>query len=170
MRMTAFALLFVAPLTACGGGYLDRTYGPGGSGFGGMGGKETAGTLLGAAGGGLLGSQFGKGKGKIAMTALGVLAGAGIGNSIGASLDRSDRFHIERTNHVALESALAGQAVHWRNPDSGNAGSVVPGRVFQALGAHCREFQQTVVVGGQPQQAYGTACRTPDGSWRLVQP
>lgn len=35
-------------------------------------------------------------------------------------------------------------------------------------GQPCREFQQTIVVAGQQQQGYGTACRQPDGSWRIV--
>ena len=32
----------------------------------------------------------------------------------------------------------------------------------------CREFQQTITIGGQPQRAYGTACRQADGTWRIV--
>jgi len=34
-------------------------------------------------------------------------------------------------------------------------------------GQYCREYQQTIYVGGQQQQAYGTACRQPDGSWEI---
>lgn len=32
----------------------------------------------------------------------------------------------------------------------------------------CREFQETVMIGGKPQKAYGTACRQPDGTWKRV--
>jgi hypothetical protein len=32
----------------------------------------------------------------------------------------------------------------------------------------CREFEQTIMIGGQPQQAYGTACRQQDGTWKIV--
>jgi surface antigen len=35
-------------------------------------------------------------------------------------------------------------------------------------GALCREYQSTVVVGGKQEQAYGTACRQADGSWKVV--
>ena len=41
---------------------------------------QTVGTLGGAAAGGLLGSQFGKGSGKLAMTGLGVVLGGWAGN------------------------------------------------------------------------------------------
>ena len=33
---------------------------------------------------------------------------------------------------------------------------------------YCREFQREVVIAGVPQQAYGTACLQPDGSWKVV--
>jgi hypothetical protein len=32
---------------------------------------------------------------------------------------------------------------------------------------YCREYTRTVLIGGQPQQAYGTACLGPDGAWRV---
>jgi surface antigen len=35
-------------------------------------------------------------------------------------------------------------------------------------GAYCREFQQTVTIGGKTESAYGTACRQPDGTWKVV--
>jgi hypothetical protein len=33
---------------------------------------------------------------------------------------------------------------------------------------NCREFQNTVIVGGVRQQAYGTTCQQPDGSWKIA--
>lgn len=35
-------------------------------------------------------------------------------------------------------------------------------------GRQCREFQQEVTIDGQRQEAYGTACLQPDGSWEVV--
>lgn len=35
-------------------------------------------------------------------------------------------------------------------------------------GRYCREYQSTVVVNGMQQPSYGTACRMPDGTWRIV--
>ena len=31
----------------------------------------------------------------------------------------------------------------------------------------CREMHLTVMIGNQPQDAVGTACRQPDGTWRI---
>jgi hypothetical protein len=35
---------------------------------------------------------------------------------------------------------------------------------------NCREFQDTVTVGGTQQRAYGTTCQEADGSWHIVAP
>jgi hypothetical protein len=32
---------------------------------------------------------------------------------------------------------------------------------------NCREFQQTVTIGGQAQQAFGTTCQQADGTWKV---
>lgn len=34
--------------------------------------------------------------------------------------------------------------------------------------SNCREYTSTITVAGQPTQQVGTACRQPDGSWRIV--
>lgn len=33
---------------------------------------------------------------------------------------------------------------------------------------YCREYTRSVYVGGRVQEAYGTACYQPDGSWMIV--
>jgi surface antigen len=132
--------------------------------------KTTAGGLLGAIGGGLAGAQFGKGTGQVAAAAAGTLIGALIGSEVGSSLDRADRAYAQ---HAQAQAATApiGQSIVWSNPDSGHSGTVTPVREgrMASTGEYCREYQQTVTVGGQSQRAFGTACRQPDGSWRVVQ-
>jgi surface antigen len=131
--------------------------------------KQTMGTLLGGGAGALVGAQFGKGSGQLAMTAVGTLVGAFIGAEAGRSLDKADRLYASRAEHDALEYIPTGGQATWQNPDSGNYGSVEPVRTYQsAAGAYCREYYHTVYVGGERQQAYGTACRQADGSWQVV--
>ena len=130
--------------------------------------KQTGGTLIGAGLGALAGSQVGSGSGKLAAVAIGTLGGALLGNSVGKSLDRADRLHLAQAAESA-HSAPIGQPVIWRNPDTGNQGSVTPIREGQQskTGAYCREYQQSVTVGGRTEKAFGTACRQPDGSWQI---
>lgn len=131
--------------------------------------KTTGGGLLGAVGGAVAGSQFGKGKGQLAATAAGTLIGALVGSEVGKSLDKADQQYAHRAQAQA-QTAPIGQTIAWSNPDSGHSGTVTPVRegTMTSTGEYCREYQQNVQVGGQTQKAYGTACRQPDGSWRVV--
>lgn len=142
-------------------------YGGGGYGSGPAFNKQTAGGVLGAVGGAVAGSQFGQGSGQLAATAAGTLLGAFFGSQIGQSLDRADVGYAGDTTNYALRT---NNTSTWQNPESGNAGTITPTRTFQAdSGALCREFQQTITVGGRTERAYGTACRQRDGSWRIVE-
>ena len=135
----------------------------------GAGQKESVGTLLGAAVGGLAGAQVGKGRGQLVATAAGTLLGAFIGKEIGKSLDRADQVALQQTMQQSLETAPVGTTSSWQNPDSGNSGTVTPANTFQhSDGSNCREFSQTVTVGGRTEEGYGTACRQPDGSWKII--
>ncbi len=134
-----------------------------------MGPKQTVGGALGAVGGAILGSNVGKGKGNIAAIAAGTLLGAYAGSEVGMSLDRADAMYANQAAQNAFETYPSGQTSTWQNPDSGNYGNVTPTNTYRASsGEYCREYQQTITVQGQSQQAYGTACRTQDGSWRII--
>ncbi len=130
--------------------------------------KTTGGTLIGAGLGGLAGAQVGGGKGQLAAVAVGTLLGGFLGHEIGASLDRADQLAAERAAQQSFNAPI-GQTVAWNNPDSGHYGQVTTTRdgTDTRTGAYCREYQTTVTVGGKAESAYGTACRQPDGSWKV---
>lgn len=131
--------------------------------------KQTAGSLLGGVGGAVVGAQFGGGTGKLATTAAGALLGAWLGSEVGKSLDNADRAALQQAQSSAY-AAPVGQPITWNNPQSGHYGSVTPTRDGTAAdGSYCREFQNTVTIDGRTEHAYGTACRQPDGSWKIVQ-
>lgn len=131
--------------------------------------RESAGGLIGAAAGGLIGAQFGGGKGQIAAAVIGALAGSALGGHIGREMDSEDRARQAAATAAALESTRTGETLPWRSEHSGNYGAVTPEKTWQrADGTYCREFTQTVNVGGRQEQAYGTACRQPDGTWKIV--
>jgi len=132
--------------------------------------KQTGGAVLGGLAGGLAGSQIGGGEGRLWATGAGVLLGALIGSEIGASLDRADQAALERNTRVAWEpSTPIGRPIVWDNPNNGNRVVVTPTREGSTnYGSYCREYQQTITVGGRTEEAYGTACQQPDGSWKIV--
>lgn len=131
--------------------------------------KQAIGTVGGGALGAWAASNIGKGKGNVVATAVGGVLGALAGGYIGGQLDKADREHAELTAQRALESSKTGQVAQWTNPDSGHSGTIVPTRTFQSEGRHCREYTQTIRIGGKVQEAYGKACRTPDGTWQIIQ-
>lgn len=131
-----------------------------------LGTKTTIGGLGGAAAGGLIGAAAGGGSAGIAA---GVILGGLLGGAVGRYLDQRDRQLQQQAASRALETAPSGTTTTWQNPDSGNQGTVTPRRTYQApSGQYCREFEQTITIGGQKQRSYGTACRQPDGAWQIV--
>jgi len=128
--------------------------------------KTTVGAAAGAAGGGLLGAALGGGAAGIAA---GVLLGGLAGGAVGNALDQADREQAWRAQQASMENSRTGETMAWENPDSGNSGTYTPQRTYQnAEGQYCREFQQTITVGGETETAHGTACRQPDGTWKIV--
>lgn len=134
----------------------------------GYGTKQTIGAASGAALGGLLGAQFGSGKGQLAATAAGAVIGGLMGSEVGKGLDDVDKMKAQSAQ-ASAQSAPIGQTITWSNPDSGNQGSVTPVREGVATnGEYCREFHHTIFIGDRTEDAYGTACRKVDGSWEII--
>ena len=127
--------------------------------------NATGGALVGGILGGVLGNQVGQGSGRTAAIIGGTLLGALIGGNVGAHMDAQDRANAAQ----ALNTTPDGLATTWQNPNTGADYTVVPQRTYKvSSGQYCREYQTTVAVGGREQRAYGTACRQPDGSWKIV--
>lgn len=157
MKITRYAFIaaLALALAACEGGNVGT--------------KQGLGTVAGAALGGLAGSQIGSGTGQLAAVGAGVLLGAFLGNEIGKSLDRADQLALQRTTQRTLETQPSGSVSTWQNPDTGNYGTITPKPAYKtSAGQYCREFQQSITIGGQTQDAYGTACRQPDGTWKVI--
>jgi surface antigen len=128
--------------------------------------KTQVGAATGAAAGGLLGAALG---GETEGIIAGVLLGGLLGGALGNALDNADRAYASRNAYHALETTPSGTTSTWQNPDSGHSGTTTPTRTYQQHdGTYCREFQQTVTIGGKSERAFGTACRMPDGSWQIV--
>lgn len=131
--------------------------------------KETVTSIAGAALGGLLGAQFGGGKGQLVTTGLGVLLGALAGSELGRTLDDVDRLKANKAATTAHTSPI-GHGINWNNPETGNRGTVTAVRDGTSQdGLYCREFQQTITVESKTQTGTGVACRRPDGTWRIVE-
>jgi len=153
LRSVAVCAALASVLGACAGPYYQP--GP----------RAQIGALTGAAAGGLIASAASGGKGDA--IAAGVLLGGLFGGAVGDSLDRADRRYAAASFQQGLEYHPSGRASTWYNPDNGHSGSLTPTHTAELDTGYCREFSQTVTIGGRTQRAYGTACRDVDGRWRV---
>ncbi|MBT0961466.1 SH3 domain-containing protein [Denitromonas iodatirespirans] len=85
--------------------------------------KQSMGSVLGAVGGALIGSQVGKGSGRNLAIIAGALAGGALGNWIGAKLDERDRAALAASTQEALDS---GRPVAWQSNHSGASATITP--------------------------------------------
>jgi len=68
---------------------------------------------------------------------------------------------------IRATAAPIGETIYWN--DAGASGSVVATREgTSSQNRYCREFQKTVTIGGNTEQAYGTACMQPNGAWEVL--
>ena len=149
------ALCLVVSMSACSWSE-DRTTKVGG----------VAGGIL----GGVLGSKMGKGVGRDAAVILGATLGSMWGQDIAKGMTDVDKIFAERTTKDTLEYGKPGTETTWSNPDSGNSGTVKAGGTYQNdNGEDCRQFETDVDVNGEQSTAKGTACRTSDGDWQVVE-
>lgn len=127
--------------------------------------NQDVGTVTGGVLGGLIGSRFGGGTGQLVAIGAGAVVGAYLGGRIGKTMDQQDQARMQ----AALEQNNVGQPAYWTNQRSGNSYTVVPVRnVTVQSNRYCREYRTTANIAGKQQQIYGTACRQPDGSWKVV--
>jgi surface antigen len=146
------ALAAAVPLAACSGPNAN----------------QDTGTVAGAVLGGIVGSQFGKGGGKVAATMAGAVVGGIVGNEIGRKLDDRDRLLAREAEFEAWERGPPGRPVKWRNPDNGRYGEIVADDYYERQGRRCRNFYHRVYIDGRAETMRGTACRNGDGTWSQV--
>lgn len=127
--------------------------------------NEQGGALVGAGLGALLGSQVGDGSGQIAAAVVGGLAGAYLGGRVGRYMDEQDRMRA----HNVLETSPSGHTTSWHNPDTGADYAMTPTRAtYRSGGEPCRDYTTDAWIDGQKETLTGTACRQPDGTWKVI--
>lgn len=69
---------------------------------------------------------------------------------------------------VKATTAPVGESISWHT-ESANGEVVTTKEGTNQSGQTCREFQQTITIGGETENAFGTACLQADGSWKIVE-
>lgn len=116
---------------------------------------------VGAATGGVLGAQIGRGGERALGAVLGAVVGYVLGSELGRQLDQADRVCL---NNI-LEYGSDGRWVRWSNPDNGARYAIRP--LPRHANSRCRPF---VISDERPatRPVEASACRGDDGIWRMV--
>lgn len=123
--------------------------------------RKEIGTVVGAALGGVVGSQVGDGDGRTVAIIVGSVLGGIIGREIGRDLDDGDRACMGH----ALELAKVGQPVRWINDQTNVTYVLTPAK---SASKDCRNFKIKASRDSKSQTSNGRACRSSDGSWKIV--
>ena len=76
------------------------------------------------------------------------------------------RYHEQA--QIDATKAEVGESIVWEKGDaSGSVTTLRQGK--DSAGRQCREFHHTINIGGETEDAYGTACLQDDGSWKMTQ-
>jgi surface antigen len=127
--------------------------------------SENIGAILGTVGGAYLGSKFGSGSGKTAMTMLGASLGGYAGRAIARRLTEKDYEYMDDAAYGAVNS---GESQSWQNADSGNFGSATPANTYRRGSQNCTNFSQSVTSAGETATGTSSACQLADGSWEIL--
>ncbi len=83
------------------------------------------------------------------------------------ALELADQQAREAALFQALEKSVSGEAVAWRNPDSGRVGEITPVRTFKNRQAQwCREYRSKELLADTAEVHNAIACREPEGLWK----
>ncbi len=104
--------------------------------------------------------------------AIGGVVGKALGD-VGIEVDVDNFSHEDRKRHAQasyqafLDEPVGGRR-NWSNPATGNHGTTtITGEYRNAEGAPCKRFTRSTILNSQTYITDGTACRQPDGSWRV---
>lgn len=106
--------------------------------------EQILGAFLGGGAGAAVCSQFGKGDGKIALTAACAIGGAILGSEIGRNLSRQDQQNYRQSMHGAMGAPI-GRRFDWRGDrHSGHCETLRTGYSRQETSIQCREVRSVV--------------------------
>ncbi len=95
------------------------------------------------------------------------LLGTKLTKAAGTALDKEDLSYYHQTSQNTMENAAIGRVSSWSNPNNGHFGTITAIKTFQADGTYCRQYKQTINIDNKKHDDSGTACRQPDGTWKI---
>lgn len=125
--------------------------------------RAEVGAVLGGAAGGVIGAAAGQDGQRAVAIVVGTVIGAAIGAEIGRRMDQADRSCVGH----ALELAVPGQTVAWKNHNTGIAYQLTPAKDASGTADGCRKFRLIATGGFGLSEGRAVACAGTDGKWKL---
>ena len=125
--------------------------------------RAEVGAVLGGAAGGVIGAAAGQDGQRAVAIVVGTVIGAAIGAEIGRRMDQADRSCVGH----ALELAVPGQTVTWKNHNTGIAYQLTPAGDGERTAEGCRKFRLIATGGFGLSEGRAVACAGADGTWKL---
>lgn len=126
--------------------------------------RAEVGAVLGGAAGGVIGAAAGTDGPRAVAIVVGTVIGATVGAEIGRRMDQADRSCVGH----ALELAVPGQTVAWKNHNTGIAYQLTPAGDNGGMGEGCRKFRLIATGGFGLSEGRAVACAGTDGTWNLA--
>jgi len=94
---------------------------------------------------------------------LGVIATTFVGMALYHYMNKKDEANMQNV----FENSPTGQTVGWQNPDTNIPYQMTVTNTSTNGGSYCRQYQTVGIIDGQRETLTGTACRQPDGFWKI---
>ena len=122
--------------------------------------------LIGSGVGAIIGSELGSGTGKQIFTILGAAGGYLIGGQIADILNDRDRIALNKEINNSLENGFTNQDYNWEsNTEENTSATITPGERYNMDQKNCRNFKKTVIKNDKVYESDSKACRDPNGNW-----
>ncbi len=130
---------------------------------------EQNGTVIGAVAGGVLGNQFGKGKGKTAATIVGTLAGGFTGNQVGKSTDEKNKKRklADQKRRQAYVQQRNAQHYERRYHAKKTQKHHHSKKYVSQKYTKCRPYKSIIWIDDEPFKTTGKACIV-KGKWQII--
>ena len=127
-------------------------------------------STIGTVGGGALGAGIGyMAGGGILGTVLGGAGGGFLGHYVGGLFDQDKTPSAEeQAAETKATTAPIGKTITWSDPKTNTAGTITPVHQDKTADRFCRDYRVTLTANGETKKAYSTACKQPDGSWKVA--
>ena len=132
--------------------------------------NKQLGQMIGAAVGAVIGSNYGSGTSKQIYTILGSAGGFLIGGKLGMLLSETDKKDLNETIENSLEQNPNNVTSQWSSKTEENtSASITPVKNFQLEGNTCREFEKIIIKDKKTYKKNSKACRDEDGNWKILE-